>query len=277
MAEPTMRPLLSPAEIAVKAEEAGVSKATLPLSRMFVLAVLAGAFIALGGSFMLVVRADGSIPYAASQVLGGFVFCLGLFLVFVAGAELFTGNCLMAVGALSKRYGWSRGIRNWVVVYAGNAFGAIAVAGLMIACDAASAGAGSFGDAAYSVALTKSSLAPEIAFARGIMCNILVCLAVWMGFAGQSIFDKLAAALLPVMAFVALGFEHSIANLFFLPYGYLVQITGAAALSSAGPMLTVAGIAGNLLFVTLGNIVGGVLIASLYWFVYRRNNAKFAL
>ena len=132
----------------------------------------------------------------------------------------------------------------------------------------------STGDAAFTVALSKATLAPGVAFARGIMCNILVCLAVWMGFAGQTVIDKLAAALLPVMAFVALGFEHSIANFFFLPYGYMVQAVGASASAVAGPMLTIAGILSNLLFVTLGNIVGGVLIASLYWFAYRRNTAK---
>lgn len=274
MAEPTMRPLLSPPEIKAKAEEAGATKAGLPAARMFVLAVLAGAFIALGGSFMLVVRADASIPYGVAQPLGGFVFCLGLFLVLVAGAELFTGNCLMTIGALSGRYSWSRVLRNWIVVYAGNAVGAIAIALLMTWCDAASAASGSFGDAAFTVALSKATLAPGVAFARGIMCNMLVCLAVWMGFAGQTVIDKLAAALLPVMAFVALGFEHSIANLFFLPYGYMVQVTGAAASAVAGPMLTITGILSNVLFVTLGNIVGGVLIASLYWFAYRPNTAK---
>lgn len=272
MSESMMQPLPSPPDIEPRAEDAGEIKARLPIGRMFALAVLAGAFIALGGSFMLVVRADSSLPFAITQVLGGFVFCLGLFLVFVAGAELFTGNCLMAAGALSGLYGWSRVARNWIVVYAGNAVGAMAVALLMMCCDAASAASGAFGAAACSVALSKASLAPGVAFARGIMCNILVCLAVWMGFAARTVVDKLACALLPVMAFVALGFEHSIANWFFLPYGYLVQAAGGAV--EIGSAISFGGIASNLFFVTLGNIVGGVAIAAIYWFAYARKEAR---
>lgn len=263
---PTMRPLLAPNEIEARVEEVGGTKVALPLARMFVLAVLAGAFIAFGGSFMLMVRSDQALTFAVAQVLGGLVFCLGLFLVLVAGAELFTGNCLLVAGTLSGRYGWARVLRSWAVVYAGNAVGACCVALLVAAAGVLDANMGLVGQVALSVALTKAGLAPGVAFVRGILCNILVCLAVWMGFAGQSVCDKLAAAVLPVVGFVVLGFEHSIANLFFLPLGLIAQ---AAGVLGAGA-LTLAGVGSNLLFVTLGNIVGGVAVGAAYWFVYGR-------
>lgn len=263
---PTMRPLLAPAEIEAKAEEAGETKASLPALRLLVLAILAGAFIAFGGSFMLLVRSDASLGFAASQLLGGLVFTLGLFLVLVAGAELFTGNCLMVAGALSGRYAWTSVLRNWMIVYVGNAIGAVCIAVMFWTAGIFASNHGAVGEIALSVALTKAGLAPGVAFVRGILCNILVCLAVWMGFAGQSVCDKLAAAVLPVVAFVVLGFEHSIANLFFLPLGLLAQYAGVAG---AG-VLTVAGVGLNLLFVTAGNIVGGALVGAAYWFAYKR-------
>ena len=253
---PLMR---TPVEVEAAVEDAGCTKATAPASRLFVLAVLAGAFIALGGSFMLIVKADASLPFAISQVLGGLVFCLGLFLVLVAGAELFTGNCLMVAGGLSRRYALTGILRNWVIVYAGNAVGALVIAGLLSAAAFNTLGGGAVGDAAITVAASKASLAPGVAFARGILCNILVCLAVWMGFAGKTVCDKLAATVLPVCAFVAMGFEHSIANLFFLPFGLIMQaVSGTAAISVNGVVM-------NLVLVTTGNIVGGVLVAIAYW------------
>lgn len=264
--KPTMRPLLIPHEIEAQAEEAGCTKASMPLARMFMLAVLAGTFIAFGGSFMLVVRSDQTLSFAVAQVLGGLVFCLGLFLVLVAGAELFTGNCLMAAGALSGRYSWARLARSWLVVYAGNLVGALCMALLVAAAGLLDANVGAVGQTALSVALTKAGLTPGAAFVRGILCNVLVCLAVWMGFAGQSVCDKLAAAVLPVVGFVVLGFEHSIANLFFLPLGLIAQAAGVLGADA----LTLAGVGANLLFVTLGNIVGGVAIGAAYWFVYGR-------
>ena len=264
-----MRPLLAPAEIEGRAEEAGLTKAALPLGRTFALAVLAGAFIALGGAFMLVVRADASLPFAASQVLGGLVFCLGLFLVLVAGAELFTGNCLMVCGLLSGRYGADRVLRNWCAVYAGNAVGAVAIACLLWLSGFFDAGSGAVGAAAVSVALSKASLAPLAAFTKAVLCNMLVCLAVWMGFSGQTVTDKLAAAILPVTAFVALGFEHSIANLFFLPLGLIAQAAGVAGAGALG----LGGVAANLVIVTAGNIAGGVLIGAIYWYAYARRDA----
>lgn len=254
----------TPAEIEAAAEAAGSTKATLPIGRLLILALLAGCFIALGGAFMLVVKADLSLPFAVSQVLGGLVFCLGLFLVLVAGAELFTGNCLMVAGVLSGRYPLSGMLRNWVVVYAGNACGALVMAGLLSAAAITAIGDGALGGAALSVAASKASLAPAVAFARGILCNMLVCLAVWMGFAGKTVCDKLAATILPVCGFVALGFEHSVANLFFLPFGLLIQAGMGETLVPLG------GVAMNLVCVTAGNIVGGVLVGAVYWFAYAK-------
>ena len=262
---PLMR---TPAEVEAAVEDAGCVKATAPAGRLFVQAVLAGAFIALGGSFMLIVKADPTLPFAVSQVLGGLVFCLGLFLVLVAGAELFTGNCLMVAGGLSRRYPLAGILRNWVIVYAGNAVGALLVASLLVAAAFGEMGGGAVGDAAISVAATKVSLATGVAFARGILCNVLVCLAVWMGFAGKTVCDKLAATVLPVCAFVALGFEHSIANLFFLPLGLmLAAIPGAAGITAGSVAL-------NLICVTAGNIVGGVLVAVAYWVTSAAKRAR---
>ncbi len=256
---PLMR---TPDEVRAAVEEAGCAKAAVPAGRLFIRAVLAGAFVAFGGSFMLVVRADGSLSFTASALLGGLVFCLGLFLVLVAGAELFTGNALMLMGALSRRFSLSRVLRNWVVAYAGNAVGALIVAGLLMLADTGGLADGAVGAAALSVAAAKAALAPGVAFVRGILCNVLVCLAVWMGFAGKTVCDKLAATVLPVCAFVALGFEHSVANLFFLPFGLMLQAaTGTAVVSVAGAAM-------NIVCVTAGNIVGGAIVAAAYWVAF---------
>lgn len=244
----------------------GFAKTRLTKGRAFVLAILAGAFVALGASFMLMVRSDSTLSPSVSLLLGGLAFCLGLFLVLVAGAELFTGNCLMVIGALDGRYPVVRMFRKWAVVYVGNAVGALLVVALMVAAGFPAMQDGSVGKLALTVAASKSALDPFVAFTRGILCNVLVCLAVWMGSAGKTVCDKLAAAILPVVAFVVLGFEHSVANMFFLPLGLIVD-----ALQGAGAV-SVAGVVSNLVFVTLGNIVGGVAIAAAYWFVYGRDD-----
>lgn len=253
-----------------KAQEAfvhiGFAKARLTRGRAFVLAILAGAFVALGASFMLMVRSDVSLSPTISLVLGGLAFCLGLFLVLVAGAELFTGNCLMVIGALDGRYPLVRMLRKWAIVYAGNAVGALLVVVLLLVSGFAEMQGGAVGELACSVAASKASLSPVVAFSRGILCNVLVCLAVWMGSAGKTVCDKLAAAILPVVAFVVLGFEHSVANMFFLPLGLVIEALWG------GSSVVVLGVASNLVFVTLGNIVGGVAIAAAYWFVYGRED-----
>lgn len=258
--------MLPPAKTQEAFVHIGFAKARLTRGRAFVLAILAGAFVALGASFMLMVRSDVSLSPTISLVLGGLAFCLGLFLVLVTGAELFTGNCLMVIGALDGRYPLVRMLRKWAIVYAGNAVGALLVVVLLLVSGFAEMQGGAVGELACSVAASKASLSPVVAFSRGILCNVLVCLAVWMGSAGKTVCDKLAAAILPVVAFVVLGFEHSVANMFFLPLGLVIEALWG------GSSVVVLGVASNLVFVTLGNIVGGVAIAAAYWFVYGRED-----
>lgn len=258
--------MLPPAKTQEAFVHIGFAKARLTRGRAFVLAILAGAFVALGASFMLMVRSDVSLSPTISLVLGGLAFCLGLFLVLVAGAELFTGNCPMVIGALDGRYPLVRMLRKWAIVYAGNAVGALLVVVLLLVSGFAEMQGGAVGELACSVAASKASLSPVVAFSRGILCNVLVCLAVWMGSAGKTVCDKLAAAILPVVAFVVLGFEHSVANMFFLPLGLVIEALWG------GSSVVVLGVASNLVFVTLGNIVGGVAIAAAYWFVYGRED-----
>ena len=257
--------MLPPAKTQEAFVHIGFAKAGLTRGRAFVLAVLAGAFVALGASFMLMVRSDASLAPSLSLILGGLAFCLGLFLVLVAGAELFTGNCLMVIGALDGRYPFIRMVRKWAIVYAGNAVGALLVAVLLLASGFPGMQDGSVGEFACSVASSKAALSPLVAFSRGILCNVLVCLAVWMGSAGKTVCDKLAAAILPVVAFVVLGFEHSVANMFFLPLGMAIEAMWGAS------SIALSGVLSNLLFVTLGHIVGGVAVAAAYWFVYGRD------
>lgn len=254
-------------------EEAGRAKVARPAGTVFLLAVFAGLFVSLGASFMLLVRCDAELTFGMIQIGGGLAFCLGLFLVLTCGAELFTGNSLMVGGALSGAYGWRDVARNWAIVYAGNAVGALVAVALLLAAGFLEIGSGTMGLTALGVAAGKAALDPLTAFARGILCNVLVCLAVWVGFAGSTVTDKLVAALLPVTAFAALGFEHSVANMYFLPMGLAAQALGYA---DGLVLMDAAGVASNLLFVTLGNIVGGaVLVGCGYWLAFgRRREAR---
>lgn len=262
--------LMTPASIERKAERVAETKASTDTLNAFVLAVMAGAFVALGATFMLVVKADGTLPFAATQLLGGFAFTLGLFLILSAGAELFTGNCLMVMGPLAGRFGWGRMLRSWAVVYAGNLVGSILMAALVMGANVAASNGGALGEAAIAVATAKTSLSWLTIFFRGILCNMLVCLAVWIGHSATTVADRFFAALLPVMAFMASGFEHCVANMFFLPYALMLQATGVAA-GSVG----LSGVLWNLSAATLGNMVGGcLLVGAAYWFVYGRARAS---
>ncbi len=260
---------MTPASIELKAERVTATKAATEPVRAFVLAILAGFFVAMGATFMLVVKCDQSLPFAATQLLGGFSFTLGLFLILAAGAELFTGNCLMVMGPLSRRFGWGDLLKSWVVVILGNLLGSVIAALALLGAQAAGANGGAFGQAAMSVAAAKTSLSWSTVFFRGILCNILVCLAVWCGHASTNVTDKFFAALLPVMAFMGAGFEHCVANMFFLPYAFLLQATGTVA-----GTLTWGGIFTNLSAAILGNLVGGVALGAVYWFVYGKDRAE---
>jgi formate/nitrite transporter len=232
-----------PAEIAALIETAGVAKAALPAGRMLVLAVLAGAFIGFGAAAWCMAMAGVDPGFGPGRVLGGAVFALGLILVVVGGAELFTGNALMVMAAVDGRITPGALLRNWGIVWLGNLIGAV---GLALAFGFSGLAEGPMGAVAVRAAEAKAGLGPWEAVIRGALCNALVCLAVWLSFAARSVTDRVLAVLWPVTAFVALGLEHSVANMFLLPLGWL-----------AGGDVPLGWAAGNLFWVSLGNVIGG--------------------
>lgn len=271
---------LVPAAMARKAEDVGVAKATMSAERLFVLAVLAGAFISFGAVFSTVVTAGGGMAPGVSRLLGGLVFSLGLILVVVGGAELFTGNTLVVMAFASRRVRLTQLLRNWAIVYLGNIVGAMTIATLVVWSGRFDAGDGSIGVRALDIAQTKSTLDVPQAFVSGILANALVCLAVWMSFSARTVVDKVVAVVPPVAAFVAAGFEHSIANLYFVPAGLLQRAwadtsfwdTSGKTAADYHRMSWGGFLGHNLVPVTLGNIVGGaVLVGLTYWFVYLRH------
>jgi formate transporter len=271
---------LLPAEIASRAEEIGVKKANLDTLSMFALAVLAGAFIALGAVLATVASAGASrvMPLGMARLLAGLVFCLGLILVVIGGAELFTGNNLIVMAWASRKISTRALLRNWAIVYVGNFVGAVATAALMFLTREYTFDGGAIGQAALNIANTKANLGFAQAVALGIMCNALVCLAVWLTLGARTTSDKILAIIFPITAFVAAGFEHSIANMYFIPIGWLIKQFDPVFAASPGldlTNLTPAGLLANLLPVTIGNIIGGVvLVAGVYWFIYLRHNHR---
>lgn len=232
-----------PAEIAALIEAAGVAKARLPAPQMLVLAVLAGAFIGFGGAAYTMVMTGADLAHGPSRLLGGAVFSLGLILVIVGGAELFTGNALMVMAAVDRRITPAELLRNWAIVYLGNLLGAV---GLAVAFGLSGVLDGPMGDTAARIAAGKLALLPAEAFVRGALCNALVCLAIWLTFAARSAAGKILAILWPISAFVLLGMEHSVANFYLFPQAI-----------AAGAELPAGAVAANLLWVTLGNVLGG--------------------
>ena len=264
---------LPPPEMARKAEQVGVTKAGLDTATTFALSVLAGAFIAMGAVFATTTTAGGGdLPYGVARLLGGLTFSLGLILVVVAGAELFTGNNLIVMAWASRRVSTVRLLRNWAIVYLGNFVGAIATAGLLYGAKQYELGDGAVGLQAVSIAATKTSYGWVQAFLLGAFCNALVCLAVWLCYSARTTADKVLAIIPPIAAFVAAGFEHSVANMYFIPYGLFVESSEGFA---DAPNLTWASFLwDNLAPVTLGNVVGGaVMVGAVYWFVYLRPRA----
>jgi formate transporter len=259
----------SPAEVARRVETVGVAKAQMALLPLAMLGVLAGAFIGLGSMLFVLVRADATLGLAASQLASGLVFSLGLVLVVIAGAELFTGNNLLAMAWADGRITSAQVLRNWIVVCAANFVGAAGLALVVYLSGHTGLGSGAVGRAAVRIALAKQDLGVQQAFFRGVLCNVLVCMAVWMAMAGRSVVDKTVAVIFPVAAFVAAGFEHSIANMYLMPLAMLVQAgSGVAAGESA---VTLGGMGANLAVVIAGNLVGGsVLVGLTYHLIYRR-------
>lgn len=255
-----------PAEIARKVEGLGVAKASTSTSTLLVLAVLAGAFVSIGAIFYTVVMTGSTLGFGVTRLLGGVSFCLGLILVVVAGAELFTGNNLLAMAWASGLISTRAVARNWAIVYLGNVIGCLATVGFVAWANIASMAGGGVGETALQIATSKSALSLGEAFARGVLCNALVCLAIWLAMGGRSVMDKIWAILFPITAFVVLGLEHSIANWFFLPYGLLLDQQSA---------IPVYGVVANLIAVTAGNIIGGtLLVAGVYWVAYLRGERK---
>ena len=286
-----------PATMAARAEESGVKRISTDLATLLVLSVLAGAFIAFGAVFATTVgagtipitAADGAatysaaLPYGIVRLLTGVVFSLGLILVVVGGAELFTGNNLIVMAWASGKVRTHDLLFNWVVAFAGNSVGAFMVAVLMFYTTQYTFGGGAVGLVALTTASAKTSLEFVPAVALGVMCNALVCLAIWMCFSARTTVDRVVTIIPPITAFVAAGFEHCIANVYFIPMGLFIKLGAPATFwTSIGktandfPSLTWTNFfIGNLLPVTIGNIIGGsVMVAAVYWFVYLRKRVN---
>jgi formate/nitrite transporter len=273
---------LLPPAMAARAERLGATKAAMEGGRLFTLAVLAGAFIALGGVFATTALAGtAGGPWGPVRVLAGIAFSLGLVLVVVGGAELFTGNALIVMAWAGGRVRTPALVRNWLIVYAGNFVGAVGTAVLVYVARTHELGAGAFGVAAVGIAAGKLRLEPLQAVALGVLCNALVCLAVWLSYSARTTTDRILAVVPPISAFVAAGFEHSVANMYFVPLGLLIARLDPGFVATHGLTEAVgslgwgAFLGRNLVPVTVGNLIGGtVLVGAVYWFVYLRPRSE---
>jgi len=270
---------LTPPLMARACEEAGVVKAQRDTLTLLLLGLLAGAFIALGAVAMIVVMTGASsFPWGIARALGGIAFSLGLILVIVGGAELFTGDCLMIVAWASRRVTLKSLLRAWFWAYLGNLIGALATAGLVFLAGEHTLDTGLVGKTALTIAATKTTLGSGPLFVASILCNVLVCLAVWMSLSARSTVDKIAVIVPAVMTFVAAGFEHSIANAFFLPYALFIRFGADSGFWNAigqSPdafgTITVLNVARNIGLSTVGNLIGGSgLVGGIYWLIYLR-------
>ena len=275
---------LLPAEMAAKAEQIGVTRAGIDNLSLFVLALLAGAFVALGGLFFTttIAGASATMPFGMMRLIGGVVFSLGLVLAICGGAALFTGDNLIVMAWASGKVSTASMLRTWMVVYAGNFVGAVATAVMVYLSGQYTFGGGAVGASALAIADGKLGFTFLQAVCLGILCNALVCLAVWLTYSTRTSDGKVIVVLLPIGAFVTAGFEHCVANMYFFPLALLIKSSAGDTFWKAigktpedYPMLTWdAFLTGNLVPVTLGNIVGGsVLVGAVYWFLYLRRSA----
>ena len=266
-----------PAAMAQKAEAVAVTKGKLNTLSTVLLGILAGVFIGLGAMFCTMVTTDAGLGFGLTKLLGGLAFCLGLILVVVAGAELFTGNCLIMMSWMSGRTPLTHLLRNWGLVYFANLAGALSLVGLMFYTNQWAFHGFGVGANALLTANAKVNLTFGEALARGILCNALVCLAIWLCFSARTVTGKILAIIFPITTFVAAGFEHSIANMYFIPMGILLSghsaVLGAGGVTAEGVAnLTWVGFVGNLVPVTIGNIIGGgILVGAVYWLAYLRS------
>ncbi len=278
MAEPPPSPQVpifnlqaySPAEIKEAVEKVGVKKATLPFLSSFMLAIVAGGGVGFGALYYTIVASDPTFSFATVRVVGGLVFTLGLALVLVGGAELFTGNNLIVMAWASGKVSTRTMLRNWTIVWLGNLVGALGLVILVFFSHHLDMNDGRIGLSVLNTAAGKIRPDMVTLIFKGILCNVLVCAAVWLAYAGRSVTDKMVAVILPVSAFIAAGFEHCVANMYFLPLAWLLVQTGHAPANFDASLVTMAGIIHNLVPVTLGNIVGGAgFVGAAYWAIYR--------
>lgn len=265
---------LSPAETLAKAEGISVAKSKMGVAKCFVSAMLAGAFIGFGATYFMVFLGDSTMPFAAQRMVGGICFCLGLVLVLCCGAELFTGNNLMVTGLASKKISMGGMLKNWVVVWLGNLAGSLLAVALIFWANVGGMNGGAVGDVMVSVAVSKVTPDWFVLLGKGIMCNIMVCLAVWIGFSARTVADKVLGILLPISFFVAAGFEHCVANMFFLPTGLLMKTMGFGASVANVGALDLGAIFYNISAATIGNIIGGAVVGLAYWFIYNQKKVK---
>jgi formate transporter len=276
---------LLPAEMASKAQEIGIKKAKLDFLSTFALAILAGAFIALGSVLFTVSQTTGgvAIPWGVSRIIGGLAFSLGLVLIIIGGAELFTGNNLIIMAWASRKLSTWRVLRNWGIVYLGNLCGAVATALVVFLGLHYEMANGGVGQTALNIAQAKVNLGFGQAVILGILCNAMVCMAVWLTYSARTVFGRVVAIIFPITGFVAAGFEHCIANMYFIPYAILVkacapdtfwQSIGTTA-ASYNSITWGAFFVNNLIPVTIGNIIGGVFfVALVYWVIYLRKKVR---
>lgn len=260
--------LPEPPDLASTVFAALKDKAHLANGPRITLGLLAGIYIGLGGLFATIALAEAeAMPFGAAQILAGLVFALGLALVIIGGAELFTGNALMAGPVATGEVTAGRAAGALAVVYAANFVGSVLLAFLVLGAGLHEAGDGAVGRAALEMGVTKTEKGFGTLLASGVLANMLVCLAVWLAYGGQTVTQKLAGLTLPIAAFVAAGFEHSVANMYLLPYAWLVQ----GVTEGAGTAITLEGVVVNLVAATIGNLIGGAAVALAYWFAYLRD------
>jgi len=264
----------SPLEIARRVEQYGITKGKMEFGKLALLATLAGAFIAIGSIFYITVTADSKMSYGATMLIGGLCFNLGLLLCVIAGAELFTGNCLLSIAWAQKKITIGQLLRNLALVWVFNLVGSLIMVALLYYAQVWAGGGNQVGARALYVGASKVALTPGVIFLRGLLANLMVCLACWMSYSGRTTMDKFMGMLLPITAFVAGGYEHSIANQFFIPFAMMLKGNAAVvALSGVAAeklrYLTPGYLVQNLIFSTLGNVVGGaILVGLVYWAIY---------
>ena len=271
---------IAPPQMLKRASDIGKSKARLQILPLMLLSILAGAYIAFGGVFSTVVATGmmGNSPYGVMKTLQGLVFSLGLILVVVGGAELFTGNMLMVIAWASRKISLWQLLRNWGLVYLGNFIGSLLIAGLMILARTYTFSSGELGKTMLSIANSKLNYSFSQALALGILCNILVCLAVWLSYAAKNTTDKIIAVIFPITAFIAAGFEHCVANMYLIPVAILLQVFDPGFVTATNLPASLLNwsdfIQNNLLPVTLGNILGGAFFVALIYFLIYKNHPE---